>query len=114
MECWRLSRELVKQVYLLTAASIAAKDYSFVDQMRRAAISIMNNIAEGFERDTDADTIKFLYIAKASAGEVRSMAYAGLDLNYFNESQFQYLCDLATSCSKMIWGLIKHLRSKSS
>ena len=82
--------------------------------MRRAAISVMNNIAEGFERDTNVDTMKFLFIAKASAGEVRSMAYAGLDLGYFTPEQSEELKQLCVRCSKTTWGLIKSLQNKSN
>lgn len=110
LECWQYGRELAKLIYQSTASVIGAKDYGFADQMRRAAISVMNNIAEGFERDTKADTAKFLYISKASAGEVRSMAYAGLDLGYFDANQFEGISQLATRCSKTIWGLIKHIK----
>ena len=67
LECWRFGRELAVLVYRSTATAMSAKDYGFADQMRRAAISVMNNIAEGFERDTNVDTVKFLFIAKASA-----------------------------------------------
>jgi len=113
LECWRYGRELAVLVYRSTATAMDAKDYGFVDQMRRAAISVMNNIAEGFERDTNIDTVKFLFIAKASAGEVRSMAYAGLDLGYFDRGQFEGIYQLSVRCSKTTWGLIKSLQSKS-
>ena len=112
LECWKYGRELVALVYGNTATSISAKDHGFADQMRRAAISVMNNIAEGFERDTNADAMKFLFIAKASAGEVRSMAYAGLDLGYFTLEQSEEIRQLSISCSKTTWGLIRSLQSK--
>ena len=92
---------------------MTAKDFGFSDQMRRASISVMNNIAEGFERDTNTDFVRFLFIAKASAGEVRGMTYAGLDLNYFNEQQFKDIAVLSVRCSKTIWGLIKSLNKKA-
>ncbi|HPB83657.1 MAG TPA: four helix bundle protein [Spirochaetota bacterium] len=113
LECWQYGRELTKLVYTCTASVVVARDYGFADQMRRAAISIMNNIAEGFERDTNTDFVRFLFIAKASAGEVRSMAYAGLDLKYFGEQQFNDITALSIRCSKTIWGLIKSLNKKS-
>lgn len=113
LECWQYGRELTKLVYSYTASVVVVRDYSFADQMRRAVISIMNNIAEGFERDTNTDFVRFLFIAKASAGEVRSMAYAGLDLNYFDEQQFKDITALSIRCSKTIWGLIKSLNKKA-
>jgi four helix bundle protein len=113
LECWQFGRELAKLVYIRTTAIQGARDFSFADQMRRAAISVMNNIAEGFERDTNVDTVKFLFIARASAGEVRSMAYAGFDLGYFTPEQFEEIKQLSIRCSKTIWGLIKSLQSKS-
>ena len=114
LECWQYGRELVKLVYRTTEAALGVKDYGFADQMRRAAISVMNNIAEGFERDTNVDTVRFLFMAKASAGEVRSMAYAGLDLGYFNSNQFEEIHHLSTRCSKTIWGFTKSLSRKSN
>ena len=114
LECWQFGRDLAKLVYTHTAAIQEAKDYGFADQMRRATISIMNNIAEGFERDTNVDTMKFLFIAKASAGEVRSMAYAGLDLGYFTLEQSEEIRQLSIRCSKTTWGLIRSLQSKSN
>ena len=102
LECWQFGRDLAKLVYTRTAAIQGSKDYGFADQMRRAAISIMNNIAEGFERDTNVDTTKFLFIAKASAGEVRSMAYAGLDLGYFTLEQSEEIRQLSIRCSKRL------------
>ncbi len=114
LECWRYARELTRRVYTCTVHAVEAKDYGFADQMRRAAISVMNNIAEGFERDTNADTMKFLFIAKASSGEVRSMTYAGLDLGYFTAEQSEVIRELSIRCSKTTWGLIKCLQSKSN
>jgi four helix bundle protein len=100
---WKESRELVKTVY---SDIQHVKDYSFKDQIQRASISIMNNIAEGFERDSNKEIIRFLYIAKASCGEVRSMLYVAKDLNYIEGSQndqIQNLCrKIAVSINKMI------------
>ncbi len=114
LECWQFGRELAKLVYTRTSVAVDAKDFSFADQMRRAAISVMNNIAEGFERDTNVDVVRFLFMAKASAGEVRSMAYAGLDLGYFTPEQFEEIRQLSIRCSKTTWGLIKSLQGKSN
>lgn len=114
LECWQFGRQLTVLVYKATKSAIQERDFGFADQMRRASISVMNNIAEGFERDSNVDYARFLYIAKASAGEVRSMAYAGLDLGYFKQDQFDQIHQLATRCSKTTWGLIKSVVKKSS
>lgn len=84
-------------------------DFSFVNQIRRAAISIMNNIAEGFERNTNKEFRNFLFIAKGSCAEVRSMLYLGYRLNYINKQQFNETAPLTIEISKLISGLIKTL-----
>jgi len=110
LDCWTVARELVNAVYATTADKACGRDYAFVDQMRRAALSVMNNIAEGFEQDTNKDFVKFLFIARASAGEVRSMTYVGLDQKYFDREAFDELQTLSRRCSQLCWGMIKHLR----
>ena len=78
---WQKSKDLCKEIYLLFENS---KDYSFKDQIQRATVSIMNNIAEGYERRTNNEFKHFLYIAKGSCGEVRSMLALALELNKIN------------------------------
>lgn len=78
---WQKSRILVNDCYRIFRD---LKDYSFKDQILRASVSIMNNIAEGFERKGDKELRKFLYISKGSCGEVRSMLYLALDCGYIN------------------------------
>ena len=80
-----------------------------VRQIRRASISISSNIAEGFERNTDKEFIQFLYIAKASAGEVRSQLYLASDLNYIEKVEFEELFKNVSDISKLISGFIKYL-----
>ena len=84
---WVDSRKLVHSIYKLTSKSKFSKDYGFKDQIQRAAISIMNNIAEGFERDSNTEFIRFLIYSKGSAGEVRSMLYIAKDLEYINKNE---------------------------
>jgi four helix bundle protein len=113
LEAWQLSRELTNQIYTLTKRESIRRDFGFIDQIRKAAISIMNNIAEGFERGSNKDFVKFLFIARGSAGEVRSLLYLGLDQAYLTNSEFLECRELCMRCSQVIWGLIRSLRSKS-
>ncbi|HOZ55881.1 MAG: hypothetical protein BWY51_00881 [Parcubacteria group bacterium ADurb.Bin316] len=85
------------------------RDFGFANQMQRAAISIMNNIAEGFERNTNKEFRNFLFIAKGSCAEVRSMLYIAVRLNYINKDQFSLLANQAIEISKLLSGLIKTL-----
>ena len=80
IEVWRLSRALVKDVYTLTSLTNIKKNYCITDQIQRAALSVMNNISEGFERQSNKEFIYFLKIAKGSVGEVRSILYVLTDL----------------------------------
>jgi len=113
LEAWQIARELTNQVYAVTRKESIRRDYGFVDQIRRATISIMNNIAEGFERGSNKDFVKFLFIARGSAGEVRSMLYVGLDQAYLTDETFKRCHDLCVRSSQLCWGLIKHLKKHS-
>jgi four helix bundle protein len=97
--CWQKARELAKNVY---KEFRNCRDLGFKDQIQRAAISVMSNIAEGFERGTTQEFLNYLYIAKGSAGEVRSQLYAALDAGYLNIETFKYLNNLASECSRLI------------
>jgi len=88
MQVWQDARVFVKSVYELASLDNFKKDYGFKDQFQRAAVSIMNNIAEGFERDNNKEFRNFLGYAKGSAGEVRSMLYVALDLEYISKDEF--------------------------
>lgn len=88
-----------------------ARDYALRDQIRRARISISSNIAEGFERETAKEFIRFLYVAKASAGEFRSQLYLAIDLDYIKNDVFKNLKTKANDVSRLISGLIKYLKS---
>lgn len=109
MEVWQLSRLLVNDIYLYTHEGIISKDFGFLDQIRRAAISVMNNTAEGFERKSNKEFIQFLYISKSSCGEVRSMLYLALDLGYLEDTTFKKLLEQTETISKSLSGLIKYL-----
>jgi four helix bundle protein len=110
IEAWQKAREMVRCVYEYSKLGEFAKDYALKDQIRRACISIMSNIAEGFERDGDKEFMQFLSIAKGSCGEVRSHLYAALDQQYISAEQFKILSALAMETSRMISGFMKYLR----
>ena len=86
--CWQKSRELVREIY---KAFKSLNDLGFKDQIQRASVSVMSNIAEGFESGTQQEFINYLYIAKGSAGEVRAQLYAALDIDYLKIETFKYL-----------------------
>ncbi|HEX8014370.1 MAG TPA: four helix bundle protein [Flavobacterium sp.] len=110
---WQKSRIFNKKIYLITENSTFKKDFDFVRQIRRASLSISSNIAEGFERNTDKEFIYFLYVAKASAGEVRSQLYLAFDLEYIIKEEFEMLLESITEISKLLSGFIKYLSQKS-
>ncbi len=107
---WQKAKELTLLVYKHFEET---KDYGFKDQIQRASVSIMNNIAEGFERKSNNEFARFLFIAKGSCGEVRSMLYLAKDLNKIENSIFEYLYNLSLEISKLISGLIKSLKVES-
>ncbi|MCF7822749.1 MAG: four helix bundle protein [Candidatus Marinimicrobia bacterium] len=111
LRIWSNTRLLVREVYSkLDSSENGSKDWGFRNQIQTAAISIMNNIAEGFERSTDKEFARFLDIAKASCGEVRSMLYLAEDLAYIDSGTAQQMRESAVDISKGISTLSKHLR----
>ena len=112
LEAWQLGRRLANLVYDLTKTGPFAKDYGLRDQIQRAAVSVMSNIAEGFESRTQAVFIDLLGRAKGSAGEVRSQLYIALDRQYITEEQFRAAVDVATNASRKIAGLVAYLESR--
>ncbi len=107
---WQKARELVQYIYSLTKEDPFRRDFSLVDQIRRAVISIMSNVAEGFERGSNTEFIQFLYIAKGSAGETRAQLYAAFDQGYVTEEQFKKGCALCRNVSGQLSGLIDYLK----
>lgn len=103
---WQKAEKLSLRVY---ATFRSCKDYSFRDQVQRAAVSVMNNIAEGFERKGNKEFRKFLYISKGSCGEVRSMLYLALKLGYIDSKEYSDISELSLSISRMLSGFIKKL-----
>ncbi len=109
LKVWQDAREFVRMIYELTSSDRLKKDYGFKDQLQRAAISIMNNISEGFERDNTKELIRFLKYAKGSAGEVRSMLYVALDLNYITKDKFECYYSRALDIIKQLSSFKKYL-----
>jgi len=113
IEVWKNARELTKQIYQLSAIGAFSRDFGLKDQIRRAAVSIMSNIAEGFESQTQALFIKYLGVAKASAGELRSQLYVALDLGYISPEDLENTISLAEKVSRQIYRFVKYLQSQS-
>lgn len=105
---WQKARVIVNKVY---SATVNSKDWGFNDQIQRASVSIMNNIAEGYERRSNNEFRNFLYISKGSCGEVRSMLYIALDLHIIAKPQYNELNALCLEVSRMLSGLIKTLET---
>jgi four helix bundle protein len=114
LHCWQAARVLVKSVYSLSRNGELAKDFELRNQLRRAALSAMNNIAEGFGRFGDGDFIRFLDIAQSSVQEVQSMLYVVTDLSYLHEEQVMLLRQHADSTKNLTRGLIKYLRRRGN
>jgi four helix bundle protein len=110
LEAWRIARELTQSVYALTRTAPFSKDYGLCDQICRSSVSIMSNVAEGFERDGDKEFANFLSIAKGSAGETRSLLYVALDQQYISEADFLTVSTRAIENSRVISGLSNYLR----
>ena len=112
IEAWQAARQLTQRVYAMTNEGLFARDYGLRDQMRRASVSIMSNIAEGFESRTPALFVEFLGRAKASAGELRAQAYVALDVGYFDQTQFEEIFALVEKCSRQISRFITYLSTQ--
>ncbi len=111
LDVWQKARQLVSVVYRFTADRQFSRDYGLRDQMRRAGVSIMANIAEGFSLKSNKEFSQFLFIAKSSTAELQSHAYVALDQTYIARSDFEKLYDSLDHTSRMISNLIKHLRA---
>lgn len=110
INAWQRARDLTSRVYQISSEGDFARDYGLRDQMRRACISIMSNIAEGYERSGTKEFVQFLSVAKGSVGEVRSQLYVALDQGYISEAIFEQLAGEAMEISRMLSGLMKYLR----
>lgn len=111
LRAWKTARKLTNCVYALTKTEDFDSDWALKDQIRRAAISVMSNISEGFESRTRPRFIDLLGRAKASAGEVRSQLLIAYDQGYLSEEEFSETSDLADKVSRQLYHLIRHLES---
>lgn len=111
---WQKARELVSAIYEVSNNGQFTKDFGLRDQIRRAAVSIMLNIAEGFARKSNREFFQFLVIAHGSAAEVQSALYVALDQKYISQEQFKNLYEMVQEISKTIMGLSNYLRKKST
>ena len=111
IEAWQSARALRRQVYQLTRTRPFSADFALIDQIRRAAVSIGSNIAEGFDRAGNREFIQFLSYAKGSVAEVKNQLYCALDESYITQTQFVETYSLAETTSRRIGGFMSYLRS---
>lgn len=112
LEVWQKAKELANLIYRLSSAGTFSRDFGLRDQMRRASVSIMSNIAEGFESQTQALFIQYLGHAKGSAGELRAQLYIALEQSYMTKDEFDSAFALAEVCSKQLARFIQYLQSQ--
>jgi four helix bundle protein len=110
IESWKKARVLTNRIYDVSKSGPFAKDFGLKDQIRRASVSIMSNIAEGYDRSGTGEFVQFLATAKGSAAEVKCQLYVALDQNYIDDQTFAELSGLATETANMIGGLMNYLR----
>jgi four helix bundle protein len=110
MEVWQRARELTRDLYAISNQGSFSRDIGLREQVRRAAVSIVSNIAEGFERRGDREFARFLLMAKGSAGEIRAQLYVAFDLDYLSRAEFDRLSAAAVEISRMVSSLIVYLR----
>ena len=109
---WKKGRELTKMIYEYSRKPKFSQDYGLKDQITRASVSIMNNIAEGFDGGSDAEFVRFLVYSQRSATEVMSCLYVALDNGYISKSEFEDAYALAGDTRKLVGGFIKYLKLK--
>ena len=113
VEAWQSVRKLTILIYSITDQEPFRRDYGLVGQMRRASVSIMSNLAEGFESQTDRIFIRYLGIAKSSAGELRSQLYIALDQSYISERDFDSICDICKRVACQTSRFIEYLKKSN-
>ena len=110
IESWKKARRLTNEIYQITATGGFVRDFGLKDQIRRASVSVLSNIAEGFERGGDKEFSQFLAIAKGSCGEVRAQLYVALDQGYLSPEVFEQLSTKATEVGQLLSGFIRYLK----
>lgn len=113
LEVWKSARDLTNKVYAVTSDGAFSKDFGLRDQIRRAAVSVMSNVAEGFERGGNQELIQFLSIAKGSCGEVRCQLYVALDQSYLNKEEGAKITDEFRKLSIMINNFMEYLKGSN-
>jgi len=113
IQAWQETRILVKMIYQLTNKENFSKEYGMRDQIRRASVSVMNNIAEGFDCESKIEFARFLGIARRSAVEVQSILYAALDVDYINQTEFDLYYEQARKAKALIGGFKRSLAKQS-
>lgn len=111
IEAWRQAREATRLIYEISARGEFAKDFALTNQIRRATISVMSNIAEGFERQGNREFLNFLSIAKGSCAEVRAQLYVALDQRYVTEDEFHEVYSRVDETGRLIGGFMRYLKS---
>jgi len=111
IEAWKKARELTKKIYGVSSKSNFNQDWTLKDQIRRAAISVMSNIVEGFDSGFNAEFIRFLNMSRRSASEVQNHLYIALDQNYITDDEFKIVYGETEEIRKMIIGFIKYLKN---
>ena len=107
LKVWQMAKDLAVQIYSLTNAGAFSKDFGLRDQIRRAAVSVASNIAEGDERDTNKDAVRFLYMAKGSLAEVLTQTIIAKEIGYLQESDYKPIMGECEAIGKMLGSLIK-------
>jgi four helix bundle protein len=113
MPVWQDAKKLTVIIYKLSAGSILKKDFALCNQMQLAAVSIMSNISEGYERNNSKEFAHFLLYAKGSAGELRSQLHIALELGYISKDEFTSAYDLAKSISSQLANFVQFLRAEN-
>lgn len=113
IESWKKARTLTSEIYKITGSGEFVRDFGLKDQIRRASVSILSNIAEGFERGGDKEFLYFLALAKGSCGEVRAQLYVALDQHYVSREIFEQLLRNAVEVGQLLSGLIRYLKASS-
>ena len=113
IESWKSARKLTSEIYTVTSTGSFVRDFALKDQIRRASVSILSNIAEGFERGNDKEFAYFLSLAKGSSGEVRAQLYVALDQGYLAPETFRRLSQCAKEIGELLSGFIRYLNQST-